>query len=83
MDTAKLQDFLTVLLNREPGDNTYSRGRRSAFMFVMDIISDEEYQPFYTVDVPHRIVNLRESGRHGVLVDVAGEEYPHWMVRPL
>lgn len=69
-------------LKRETGNDEYSHGRRSAFKLVLEMITDE-YRPYYTVDEPHRIINLRETEQHGVLVDVTGEEYEHFMVRPL
>lgn len=50
----------------------------------------EDYRRYYTVDVPHRTVELRESTEHPassygqpVLVDKDGAAYDHWMVRPL
>ena len=78
-----LRDFINYALKREPEDNIYSRGRRAAFVLVLEMLAQEEYRPFYTVDEPHRIVNLRETDQYGVLVDATGEEYEHWMVRAL
>ncbi len=48
------------------------------------------YRPYYTVDVPHRTLELRETTDHAcssygqpVLVDRDGQAYDSWMVRPL
>jgi hypothetical protein len=49
-----------------------------------------EYRAYFTVDVPHRTVKLRETTDHAassygqpVLVDGTGQAYDGWMVRPI
>ena len=46
-----------------------------------------DYRLYFTVDVPHRTVELRQSTDHAygqlVLFDRYGQAYDHWMVRSL
>ena len=41
------------------------------------------YRVYFTVDFPHRTIELKETENPRILVDRAGRTYDRWMVRPL
>jgi len=78
LDHAHVLTALRLAIDEESQmpDDAWYRGRVSALRYAVDLLGG--YEPFYTVDEPHRTVYLDDG-----LMDHAGQVYDRCMVRPL
>ncbi len=81
MDIRKIIEDAVRDEERLPQD--FHVGRVHAFRFVLDLLDEETFRPFYTVDVPHRTVELKRTDDPRTLVDRSGDVFERGMVKPL